>query len=97
MTFKEEKTFTKEEFSQICRHVRENSPELDRDTLLMMLFLKLQREMGEQHPRAELTDVWETKAQGYKHQINVLLRGRMNPPFDYEEPIFKDLLREEYP
>ena len=97
MTFNNDKTFSKEEFSQVCKYVRENSPSLDRDTLLKMLFLQLQRELGEQHPRAELTDVWETKAQGYKHQINVLVRNRMNPPFDYEEPIFKDLLNEEYP
>jgi hypothetical protein len=97
MTFNKDKTFTKEEFSRICKYVREKSPSLDRDTLLMMLFLQLQRELGEQHPGAELTDVWETKAQGYKYQVNVLLRGRMNPPFDYEEAIFKDLLHEEFP
>lgn len=90
-------TFSKEEFSEICRQVRSTSPSLDRETLLRWLWIHLQKKMGFEQTDTSLTDSWETKAQGYKHHINLLLEQRKNPPFDHEGVIIRDLLNEEEP
>ena len=95
MSFNREKTFSKEDLSAICKQVRSTSPSLDNETLLMRLWLALQKEMGFQHPDVSLTDLWETKAQGYKHHINLLLGQRRKSDFDYEGVIIRDLFQEE--
>lgn len=94
MEFNKAKTFSEEDLSAICKRVRSTSPSLDTETLLRLLWIHLQKEMGFAHANTSLTDLWETKAQGYKHHINLLLDPRKHPPFDHEGVIIRDLFDE---
>lgn len=87
--------FNEQEFAAMCSHVRANGPSDDSETLLKLLCMKIQRELGFDHPDVSLTAIWETKADGYLHHIDTLIRPRMNPPFDIKETIVRALFRKD--
>lgn len=88
------KTFTEAEFSYMCKDVRSKAPSLDEETLLKMLWIRLQKEVGFEDQNVMLPDPFPTKSDGYRHYIGTIMLSRMNPLFDYHATIRRDLLNE---
>lgn len=90
------KIFNAEEFAALCGHVRANALSDDSDeTLLKLLCMKIQTELGFEDTDVSFTAVWKTKSDGYLYHIDTLVRPRMNPPFDIKETIVRALLQKD--